>query len=184
MLSDKPQTILGRVALGGLAAGAALALSACAPIADILGGGSIEVPDVDLETPAEGGEGPTDTDVFQLNIGDCFIKEDLNTAFMSGDVSEVPILDCAESHDSEIFYTYDIAGDTYPGEEAVSADVSETCAGQAFTDFIGVEYANSEFLIDAFTPTEDGWNTIGDREVICYVKTGELVTGTLEGANR
>ncbi|MCY9782430.1 septum formation family protein [Nocardiopsis sp. EMB25] len=194
MLSEKRHTMLGRMALGTLAAGAALALSACAPIADILGGGSVEVPevpevDVDLETDAATEEaapaGPEDTDVFQLAVGDCFIVDDLNTAFMSESVSEVPILDCSEEHDAEIFYTYDLPAGDYPGADAIGTDAGETCSGQAFTDFVGIEYTMSDIYIDAFTPTEDGWNRLDDREVVCYLDTqGELITGTLEGANR
>ncbi|MFI6575128.1 septum formation family protein [Nocardiopsis sp. NPDC050513] len=192
MLSEKRHTILGRAALGGIAVGAALALSACAPIANILGGGSVEVPEVpevELETPAEGedttAQGPTDTGVFDLNVGDCFIEADMNTAFMSGGVSEIPILSCEEQHDSEIFYAYDIASDTFPGEDAVQTEATSTCQGQIFTDFIGVEYATSEIYVSYLVPTSGSWAS-GDREVICYAKTlnGELVTGTFEGANR
>ncbi|OLT24664.1 hypothetical protein BJF83_06790 [Nocardiopsis sp. CNR-923] len=192
MLFEKRHTILGRTALGGIAVGAALALSACAPIADILGGGSVEVPevpDVELESPAEGedatAQGPTDTGVFQLSVGDCFIEEEMNSAFLSDGVSEIPILPCDEPHNAEIFHTFDVAGDTFPGEDVIWAEAEETCQGQAFTDYLGVSWAESEYYTNQLVPTSGSWAS-GDREIVCYANTldGELFTGSLQGVNQ
>lgn len=149
--------------LSVLAAGSVLALSGCGIITSVLGGGN----------------------VMELNVGDCFVEADVQAALSSGEVTEVPLVDCAEEHDAEFFHAYDMAQDEYPGEDAALAEMEETCTGQAFTDFIGVSYDDSVIFTKGLYPTEESWNLADDREIICYVVSDSgMVTGTLQGANR
>ncbi|MEV2278020.1 septum formation family protein [Nocardiopsis sp. NPDC049922] len=142
------------------AAGAVLSLSGCGALISALGGGN----------------------AFELAVGDCFVGDEM---FGTGsEVSDVPLVDCAESHDAEIYYLYDMEGDTYPGQDAAWAEAEETCQGQVFTDFVGVAYADSEIFVGSLTPTQETWDGLNDREVVCYVFTEEMITGSLEGANR
>ena len=149
--------------LSALAAGAAVVLSGCGVITQILGG--------------------ADNNVFDLNVGDCFIDSEMEAVLGGEEVTEVPLVDCAEPHDSEFFVAHQMPEGEFPGVEAISAEASELCEGQAFTDFVGVPWEDSVLLAFPLTPTEASWNQIDDREIICYVyHPDEMVTGTLEGA--
>ncbi|KOX24237.1 septum formation family protein [Nocardiopsis sp. NRRL B-16309] len=154
---------LRTAALSTLAVGAAVVLSGCGVVTQILGG--------------------ADNNVFELNVGDCFIESEMSAVLGGGEVSEVPLVDCAEPHDAEFFFSHEMPDGDYPGDAAVTAEGSQVCEGQAFTDFVGVPYEESLLHSYALTPTEESWNTLDDREVICYVyHPDEMVTETLGGA--
>lgn len=166
---SKFSPVLRVAGMSALAAGTVFALSGCGALMS-----------------AASGAGGSD-DVMNLSVGDCFTEAEMNTAMSGGEVSEVPVVDCAESHDSEIFFSHQITGDAYPGDEAVGVEAEEVCYGDNFTNFIGVSYAESEIYAAYLTPTQESWDQADDREVLCYVTTsttGETVTGTLEAANR
>ncbi|WP_160050318.1 MULTISPECIES: septum formation family protein [unclassified Nocardiopsis] len=146
-----------------LAAGTVLSLSGCGAVMSLLGQGN----------------------VMELNVGDCFVESSMNTALADSEVSDVPLVDCAEEHDSEFFFSHEMTEDEYPGDAATQTQAEEICTGQNFTDFVGVSYDESEIYAAYLYPTQETWDLLNDREIICYVNTpGEMVTGTLEGANR
>lgn len=154
---------LRTAALSTLAAGAAVVLSGCGVVTQILGG-------------AEG-------NIFDLNVGDCFNIDEMEAVLGGEEVSDVPLIDCAEPHDSEFFVAEQMPEGEFPGDEAINAEATELCQGQAFTDFVGVPWEESALYAFPLTPTEESWNRIDDREIICYVNNpDEMVTGTLEGA--
>ena len=140
---------------------AALTLSGCSEISTLLNG-----------------EG----DVFSLEVGDC-----MNDYGDDTEVTSVPIIDCDEEHDAEVYATEDIKGDTFPGSDEVSATADEICIDE-FGDFVGIDYETSVTLdYWVLTPSEETW-AVGDREVVCtiskYDETGNVVkvTGSLKGA--
>lgn len=148
--------------LSALAIGSVLALSGCGAITSLIGGGN----------------------VFDISVGDCFVESEMDEAFASGEVSDIPLVDCAEEHDAEVYYTEDLPEGDFPGTESITTSTEEICYGDNFTDFVGVGYNESEIYAGSLSPTEDSWNRVDDREVACYVMSDELVTGTLSGANR
>ncbi|WP_444962743.1 septum formation family protein [Nocardiopsis sp. M1B1] len=157
--------LLRTAGVSALAAGSVFALSGCGALMSFMGAGN----------------------VMELNVGDCFVEAQMNTALASEDVSNVPLVDCAEEHDSEFFFSYDMTETTFPGDEATIAQAEETCTGEEFTSFVGVPYAESEIYVGYLYPSQQTWDQFNDREIICYVttsETGETVTGTLAGANR
>jgi hypothetical protein len=157
--------VLRTVGASVLAAGGVLALSGCGVLMSVIGGGN----------------------VMDLNVGDCFVEEEMNTALSSGEVSNIPLVDCAEEHDSEFFFAYDMTEAEYPGDEATRTQAEELCTGEEFTDFVGVEYLESDIYVGHLYPTQQSWDQFDDREIICYVTTSstdEMVTGTLQGSNR
>jgi hypothetical protein len=161
MSSSSP--VLRSVALSALAAGAAVTLSACGAVTQILAG--------------------ADNNVFDLNVGDCFIDSEMEAVLVGEEVTEVPLVDCAEPHDSEFFHSHQMEDGDYPGDEAVNAAATEQCEGQAFTDFVGLPWDESALYALPLTPTEESWNQIDDREILCYVHNpDEMVTGTMQGA--
>lgn len=174
------------LALSALACGAALSLTGCGAIVNNLLGGA------PAETAPDGAAGgseetsllPENDDVFTLAVGDCFTEAEFNTSFTGDEVSEVPTLDCAEEHDAEVYHIETLSEGAFPGETAIESSATEACETN-FETFIGVPYLESELYYSYLTPTEDGWNTIDDREIVCYIVTsGEMVTGTLAGAAR
>jgi len=116
----------------------------------------------------------TRTDVFTLQVGDC-----LNDASASDTVDSVPTVPCSEPHDSEIYASIIMSGDTYPGQDAVIAEADAACL-DAFAGFIGTSYADSAYYYSYYFPTEGSWSS-GDREILCtvYDEAGQ-VTGSLQ----
>jgi hypothetical protein len=117
-------------------------------------------------------------DAFTLAVGDC-----INTSGAT-EVDTVPVVDCDEPHDLEIFAATEVTGDVYPGEEVVSDELDAFCEGDVFTDFIGLPYADSIYGTSGFHPTAESWES-GDRELLCTVGNPDgQTTGTLEGINQ
>lgn len=127
----------------------------------------------------EGSEGSESADVFALSVGDCVTDE----SELTGEVTEVPIIDCDEPHASEVFHSYMIPDTSLPDQAGIETIVQEQCL-PAFESFIGLDYNSSVLEVNYLSPTPDSWDA-GDRELLClvYDPSGN-VTGTLAGANR
>lgn len=145
-----------------LAAGLASVLTGCGVI-DTLSAGS------DLQAPG----------VFTLAVGDC-----LDDATVADEVTSVPIVPCTKEHDSEVFATTQVDGDSFPGSDLLDARLREFCRGDAFQQFVGIAYAGSALETRGYYPTSASWAS-GDRELLCtiYDPAGRI-TGSLEGAAR
>jgi Septum formation len=116
--------------------------------------------------------------VFDLEIGDCF-----DDPTESGEVSEVPIVDCAQPHDNEVYDAFDYDGDTFPGDDEMSATADQECQA-SFEEFVGIGYFDSELYATHLVPTQESWDN-GDREIICVLyEPNEKLTGSMEGAAR
>ena len=117
--------------------------------------------------------------VFSLEVGECFNDPD-DTEL----VSNVSIVDCVEPHNNEVFHLFDIAGDDFPGEATLS-DLAASGCRDAFDDYVGFAYADSDFEIFRLTPSEDSWDD-GDREVVCslFDLTSQRWTGTARNSGR
>ena len=161
-----------RAVLSATVVSAALVLGGCATLGDLLSDEPARDEDGNVT------EASTD-DAFALKVGDC-----VNTADLGEYVEEVPFVPCAEPHDSEVFAATELTGEEFPGDDAVGDQAWEFCYGQ-FQGFVGVSYDESELDMFPMYPLEEGWNEIGDREVICLVTdTAGEVTGSLKGAGR
>lgn len=120
-----------------------------------------------------------EADVFSLQVGDCFDDED-----SSGEITDVPAVPCAESHDNEIYHAFEMEDGDWPGDADVQAAAEEGC-GEAFEEFVGVAYDESELYIGPITPTEGSWEDADDREILCVIyDPAGPVEGSLEGAGR
>ena len=148
---------------------ASLALAGCSLLGNVTGGGTT------------GGDTGTDQgdDVFSIEVGDC-----LNDADVTGEVSAVPIVDCAEPHDSEAFYAEDLADGDYPGEDEVNSQADGICS-QPFIDFVGKSYDESAYDYTWYSPTTESWDS-GDREILCvaYADSLEKMTGSIAGIEK
>jgi hypothetical protein len=122
--------------------------------------------------------GDDGTDVMSLEVGDCF-----NDDGLSSEVESVPVVDCTEAHDNEIYAIHDLSGDELPDDAALEGTFEDECIG-GFEEFVGAPYESSEIYATAMYPTEESWGA-GDRELVCYVYDGAgQVEESLEGANR
>lgn len=150
-------------------AAAGIALSGCSILEQFTGGGTATRDD-----DGQVVEGNDNTDVFTLQVGDC-----LNDATASETVETIPTVPCSEPHDSEIYASIIMEGDTFPGSDAVIAEADAACL-DAFAGFVGVEYADSQYYYSYYFPTEGSWAG-GDREILCtiYDEAGQ-VTGSLQ----
>jgi hypothetical protein len=154
----------------------AVSAAACAAAVSLTGCGAV----LNGVLGAAGGE----ADIFQIEVGDCFIGADMATSLADTEVSEVPTVDCAEEHDSEVYHIEVLPEGDFPGTASIEASATEVCESK-FEEFVGISYLESEIYYSTFTPLEEGWNTIDDREIVCYLVTnGEMVTGSLAGAAR
>ena len=118
-------------------------------------------------------------DVFTLTVGHC-----LDDADATGEVTSVPIVDCAGPHDSEVFARTEVTGDVFPGGDALDTELDAFCQGEAFTEFVGIPFSESAYLTGGYYPTAASWER-GDRELLCTIRAAVgRITGTLEGVAR
>ncbi|MBN9606527.1 MAG: septum formation family protein [Actinomycetales bacterium] len=168
-------TILERRAVGALtlAAGAALLLGGCS----VLGSLTNQTVRDDQGAVVESND---DASAFDVAVGDCMNEPD-----GSSDVVEtVPIVPCSQPHAYEAFASFRLDDGAFPGKDAVIAQADRDCT-QAFPDFVGVAYEASTLDVTYYYPTEESWNGLGDREILCLIfdPAGE-VSGSLEAAGR
>jgi hypothetical protein len=149
-----------RLAAAATIALAAVAMTGCSLITEALNGG--------------------ESDVFTLKVGDC-----LNDEGVTGDIATVPIVDCTEPHDSEIFASIQMDDGDYPGESEAVTFADEQCYDE-FEDFVGLSFDESIYTYSTFYPTQQSWD-VGDREILCSIthidENGDTVKieGSLEG---
>lgn len=118
-------------------------------------------------------------DVFSLEVGACFDDPgDLEQ------VSEVPVVDCAEPHDNEVYGVFDLPDGDFPGIEAVQDAAVDGCLGERFESYVGTPYPESEIFASALWPTDASWSE-GDREVVCFLfEPDEKLIGSQRNAGR
>ena len=151
----------------------ALALTGCSVI-DSIAPKEQAVRDDKTSEVTEAGQ----ADVFTVSVGDCF--NDVSEQ----EISEVPAVPCDQPHDYEAYHAFDIAGDEFPGDEAVTSQADDGCSA-AFTDFNGLSYDESTLYLGYLQPTEESWTGQNDHEVVCYIYEENLqTTGSLKGAAR
>lgn len=161
------------VAIGAAALTLALALSGCSAI-NVFGGAGEPERDADTQEITSAGQ----ADVFSIKVGDCFDET------MSETVAEVPVVPCGDPHDQEVYSEFSLPDGDWPGDDQVGELTVERCDAD-FREFVGVSWDDSALDWYPFTPTEDGWNRIGDRLVQCVIyDPAGPVTGSLKGAGR
>jgi hypothetical protein len=94
-------------------------------------------------------------------------------------VEAVMVVPCVEPHDFEVFYSFNLTDGPYPGVESIEEQWVDGCLAQ-FEDFVGASFDDSILDISAIYPTEQTWNDMDDREVLCSVTAvdGSLRTGS------
>ncbi len=103
-----------------------------------------------------------DVDVFSFEVGDCFSEAGGDT------VESLPIVSCDEEHDVEVYALYDLPDGDFPGDDVVIESASEGCL-ERFDAYVGIAYAESVYDINTIFPTENTWNNLFDREIVCLL---------------
>jgi hypothetical protein len=138
---------------------------------DMINGPTVSRDDATQEFVDEG-----NADVMTLRVGDCFDNIDAT------EISQVPVVPCADAHDNEVFHAFALEGDEWPGDAAVQEEALAAC-DPAFEDFVGVAYDESTLDWSLIFPTEASWNEFDDREVQCVLfDPAGQVEGSLAGA--
>lgn len=101
--------------------------------------------------------------VFDLRAGDC-LAPDPET---EGEISDVPVVPCAEPHSQEVFAAVEHPAGPYPGAGAVSIWADGACLGELEAT-LDLTLADGVF-ISYLLPTFDGWNKHDDRRVVCVL---------------
>ena len=116
--------------------------------------------------------------VFDVSVGQCFNDPDEYSEF----VANLDMVDCTEPHDNEIYHTFDVAGDVYPSDSDMDFQAESGCIA-AFEEFVGRDYWSSSLNIAWLSPSEDSWNQIDDREIVCFLYDMNLavLTNSAEG---
>ena len=123
-------------------------------------------------------EGDDSADVFSIVVGDC-----LNDASVAEEVNSLPIVPCAEPHDSEVYHAFDLTTAELPTDAELEAAILDNCYPE-FERFVGVAYDASMYYIGYYSPSVESWAD-GDREILCtvYDEAGQT-TGSLEAIGR
>ena len=172
-MTRSPRSPLARTAAIVAVAALGFGLSGCSLIGQLTGDGTVRDDDGQVV------ESNDEADVFTIQVGDC-----LNDSDAAEEVTAVPLVRCAEPHDSEVYASIIMTGDEFPGLAAVQAEAETGCI-EEFESFVGTPHLDSIYDFSYYFPTEASWNG-GDREILCviYDPAGQPITGTLAGIGR
>lgn len=117
--------------------------------------------------------GPGEGSVFALDVGTCFDDPEQTQG-----IQEVELVPCDEPHDNEVFATFDLDGEEYPGGPRVEDAALAGCT-EAFPEPVAERFRDTDLVIGVLTPSEDSWED-GDREVVCFLSSPDgMLTGSL-----
>ncbi|MDR2723576.1 MAG: DUF4190 domain-containing protein [Cellulomonadaceae bacterium] len=90
----------------------------------------------------------------------------------SGHLADATVVDCATSHNAQIFALVNASDRTFPGVDALDADASHQCSAAA-DPVINLDAASLDNIdISYVTPTQASW-ALGDRQIICIGNTAD-----------
>ena len=119
----------------------------------------------------------SDADAFSIRVGDCLETMD----WSAEGFTTVPVIPCAEAHESEVYAAVDLPDGDYPGDDSVASQADEYCYGE-FQGFVGIAWEDSAYDYGYLSPSPESWDQ-GDREVLCMIMDpAGLTTGSLAGA--
>lgn len=127
---------------------------------------------------------PGEISVFELEVGDCLDPG----GEVSGEISQIDIVPCAEPHTQEVFGLVTHPGDDYPGASEVASFADGACLTELESS-LGLTLDDGVFF-SYMLPTFDGWNAqseVGDRQIVCVLVfpdrdavSGSVVAGTAD----
>jgi hypothetical protein len=117
-----------------------------------------------------------------LAIGTCFDDPPNDVDRVTPD--DIPVVECASPHANEVFHSYDIGGQEFPGDASIHIQADSLCY-DAFEGYVGITYESSVYDFSWYFPTAESWS-IGGTSIICFAYNTDLtsVTGSVEGTGR
>lgn len=111
---------------------------------------------------------------FQLRVGDC------TGSLAEGDIEDLQVIPCEESHFYEAYAARDLPDGEFPGENEVTEQADKYCTTE-FKTFVGLPTKDSKYEMFYLYPVDESWQA-GDREVMCLVGSSKgKITGSLQG---
>jgi hypothetical protein len=98
--------------------------------------------------------------------GECF-----DVPAGSVDLADITPAECEDPHSSEVIGTHDLEGDEFPGDDGIERSFQELCP-RTFTVYVGSDYESSSLTMYYVGPDETTWS-LGDRELVCIVESGD-----------
>ncbi|UYN83421.1 MAG: septum formation family protein [Microcella sp.] len=113
---------------------------------------------------------------WDLEVGMCLNDENLDET-----VSTIPLVDCDQPHDSEVYAIVTLPSGPYPGDDEVNVLADEACL-DAFEPYVGTSYQRSLYYYAYYWPDKRNY-AYGNRDVICVLFDPEgPIVGTLRGS--
>jgi len=127
-----------------------------------------------------GGACSSQGNVFSLGVGQCFAG--MVTA--DEEVSDVSTVDCVEPHVNEVYALPLLPEGDFP-LVFIDEDALGLCM-EAFGSYVGIAYEYSIYDIGWLRPSQETWDDLDDREVVCYLYdlNGETKTGSARASGR
>ncbi len=108
--------------------------------------------------------------VFSAQLGDCINLTPNGTV--------VHVVPCAGAHDAEVFGTFHLSGNRWPGTAAIGHRASSGCASR-LAGYLNPQLAATNLAQSYVYPGQQAWDT-GERVVVCEVRsTSGKLTGTV-----
>ncbi len=120
--------------------------------------------------------------LLSLEVGTCFDDWEGSLDSATQEVSDVPVVECADPHDNEVFSVSNMPDGEYPGDAAVQDWTIDRCL-ETFTPYVGEAYKDSRLDFGALFPTRETWAD-GDTEAMCVMWdfAFQKLTGPMRGA--
>ena len=111
------------------------------------------------------------TSAFSMKVGQC-------VQLPTGDnITDLETTDCSALHDAE---------DERPSDSELEDMGGDACLA-AFEGYVGIPYEESELDYTILYPSPGSWEE-GDREIICFIISGDgtdtQLSGSMRGANK
>jgi hypothetical protein len=144
--------------------------------------------DDDVERDQDSGEITESGDLVpaKLRVGDCFNEPELDDlgATEQFEVDLVSVVPCREPHDAEVYHSFQLTGGEYPGQTEI--DRHAAACLREYKGFVGVGYTRSRLDFVYYFPTQQSWDLLDDRGIVCSIfdPVRGKVTGSFEGSRR
>ena len=120
------------------------------------------------------------TSAFSMKVGQC-------VQLPTGDnITDLETTDCSALHDAEVFHLTQVTEDERPSDSELEDMGGDACLA-AFEGYVGISYEESELDYTILYPSPGSWEQ-GDREIICFIISGEgtdvQLSGSMKGSNK
>lgn len=120
------------------------------------------------------------TSAFSMKVGQC-------VQLPTGDnITDLETTDCSALHDAEVFHLTQVTEDERPSDSELEDMGGDACLA-AFEGYVGIPYEESELDYTILYPSPGSWEQ-GDREIICFIISGDgtdvQLSGSMKGSNK